>query len=130
MSLHLCQEEIEAALLKAARDQVENLMQVVDKMQNQQTKLLEVLQTDKKKVSSVSLGVPCALFGRGAGGQERGGEDVAELYEVRGIRTHSCGQLLYTMNGKVSFLKLWQQQQQQYQYQQNTKYGVLFYAGQ
>eukprot|EP00752_Nemacystus_decipiens_P006453 g5812.t1 len=45
------QEEIEAALLKAARDQVDNLMQVVDKMQNQQTKLLVTLQAEKKKVT-------------------------------------------------------------------------------
>lgn len=50
-----CQEEIEAALLKAARDQVDNLMQVVDKMQNQQTKLLVTLQAEKKKVSTVSV---------------------------------------------------------------------------
>ena len=48
------QEEIEAALLKAARDQVDNLMQVVDKMQTQQTKLLVTLQSEKKKVSTVS----------------------------------------------------------------------------
>lgn len=62
LSLPFCQEEIEAAMLKAARDQVESLMQVVDKMQNQQTKLSEVLQTDKKKVATVSLCVPCASW--------------------------------------------------------------------
>lgn len=48
------QEEIEAAMLKASRDQVENLMQVVDKMQHQQTKLLVTLQAEKKSISAVS----------------------------------------------------------------------------
>ncbi|CAM9166364.1 unnamed protein product, partial [Hapterophycus canaliculatus] len=47
------QEEVEAALLKAARDQVENLMKVVDKMQSQQTKLLVTLQAEKKNVSAM-----------------------------------------------------------------------------
>lgn len=41
-------------MLKASRDQVENLMQVVDKMQHQQTKLLVTLQAEKKNISAVS----------------------------------------------------------------------------
>ncbi|CAM9498255.1 unnamed protein product [Ectocarpus sp. 4 AP-2014] len=47
------QEEIEAAMLKASRDEVENLMQVVDKMQHQQTKLLVTLQAEKKNISTM-----------------------------------------------------------------------------
>ncbi|CAM9677660.1 unnamed protein product, partial [Scytosiphon promiscuus] len=47
------QEEVEAALLNAARDQVENLMKVVEKMQGQQTKLLVTLQAEKKNVSAM-----------------------------------------------------------------------------
>lgn len=41
-------------MLKASRDEVENLMQVVDKMQHQQTKLLVTLQAEKKNISAVS----------------------------------------------------------------------------
>ncbi|CAM9148892.1 unnamed protein product [Ectocarpus sp. 13 AM-2016] len=47
------QEEIETAMLKASRDEVENLMQVVDKMQHQQTKLLVTLQAEKKNISAM-----------------------------------------------------------------------------
>eukprot|EP00903_Cladosiphon_okamuranus_P008772 g8403.t1 len=62
------QTEIEAALLKAARDQVENLMQVVDKMQNQQTMLLASLQAEKKKVAAMRQHVSSRL---GASSQKR-----------------------------------------------------------
>ncbi|CAM9372053.1 unnamed protein product [Ectocarpus sp. 12 AP-2014] len=47
------QEETETAMLKASRDEVENLMQVVDKMQHQQTKLLVTLQAEKKNISAM-----------------------------------------------------------------------------
>lgn len=60
-SLCAFQEEVEAALLKAARDQVENLMKVVEKMQSQQTKLLVTLQAEKKNASAVSSCKMCAL---------------------------------------------------------------------
>lgn len=48
-------------MLKAARDRVENLMQVVEKMQTQQTVMSMHLHSEKRKVSSVRYCFPRPL---------------------------------------------------------------------
>lgn len=50
----MIQEEIEGAMVKAARDRVENLMKVVEKMQTQQTAMSVTLQGEKRKIATVS----------------------------------------------------------------------------
>lgn len=51
-------------MLKAARDKVENLMQVVDKMQTQQTTLSVTLQGEKRKIGTVSWRLTILTYGR------------------------------------------------------------------
>lgn len=50
-------------MIKAARDKVENLMQVVDKMQTQQTTLSVTLQGEKRKIGTVSWRLRIPTYG-------------------------------------------------------------------
>lgn len=58
----LVQDEVEEAMLQAARDRVENLMQVVEKMQGEQGKLSTSLQAEKRKVATVSSRLPASPY--------------------------------------------------------------------